>query len=233
MDQLNLAFAFTAGLFSTINPCGWAMLPSFVSFYLGSPEDEDPRRLRRRLFHGLTLGLLLTAGFLSVFLGAGLAITAGLRALVRYMPFAAMAVGLSLVALGLWLLSGRIIPFSLPQPRLGLQPRDRKSGVLFGAAYGLASLSCTLPIFLAVVGAGTAADSFGVAGAMFLAYGAGMATVLMSVALSAVWLKDSLLRWFQGWLPYVHRLGAALLILAGLYLIWFQARYLPEILSAL
>lgn len=234
MTELPLAFAFTAGLFATFNPCGWAMLPSFVAYYLGSREAsylEKP--LVQRATEGLALGLLVTAGFLAIFGTGGLVISAGLRAIVRYMPFAGLAVGLGLVLLGLWLLPGRSLPFSLQQPAMNLQARNSRTVFLFGVAYGFASLSCTLPLFLAVVGAGLAMASFAATGLMFLAYGLGMAAVLMSVAVGAALLKGGVAQWFKHLLPYVNRLGAGLLVLAGLYLIWYQGRNLPLLLAAL
>ncbi len=234
MSELNLAFAFTAGVFATVNPCGWAMLPAFVSYYLGSREDDfEARSLPRRLAEGLLLGVLVTAGFLLIFGLAGFVISAGLRAIVFYMPFAALAVGLTLVALGVWLLAGNTLPLSLPQIQVDLQARNPRSVFLYGVAYALASLSCTLPIFLAVVGASLATAGLGGAATMFLAYGAGMATVLMAVAVSAALVKGAVAEGFRRLLPYVHRVGAALLIVAGLYLIWFQGRYLPLILQGL
>lgn len=234
MSELNLAFAFTAGVFATVNPCGWAMLPAFVSYYLGSREEGfEQRPLSRRLGEGLLLGLLVTAGFLLIFGVAGFVISAGLRAIVFYMPFAALAVGLGLVALGLWLLAGNALPLSLPQIQVDLQARNPRSVFLYGVAYAVASLSCTLPIFLAVVGASLATAGLTGAGLMFLAYGAGMALVLMVVAVSAALLKGAVAEGFRRLLPYVHRAGALLLIAAGLYLVWFQGRYLPLILQGL
>src|SRR6266498_2748861 len=35
--------AFTAGLLATVNPCGFAMLPAFLSFYVGTAEHADHR----------------------------------------------------------------------------------------------------------------------------------------------------------------------------------------------
>jgi len=234
VSELPLAFAFTAGLLATVNPCGWAMLPAFVSYYLGSREEGYlEKALTQRAYEGLSLGLLATAGFLVIFGGAGLVISAGLRAVVRYMPFAALAVGLGLVVLGVWLLAGRSLPLSLPQPNLDLQARNSKTVVLFGAAFGFASLSCTLPVFLAVVGAGLAMASLAATVGMFLAYGLGMATVLMSVAIGAALFKGTVAGWFTKLLPYVNRVGAVLLILAGLYLLWYQGRYLPLVLAGL
>jgi cytochrome c biogenesis protein CcdA len=230
--ELPLAFAFTAGLFATVNPCGWAMLPSFVSYYLGSREEGyEQRPLANRAAEGVYLGLLVTAGFLTVFGTAGIVISAGLRVVVKYMPFAALAVGIALVLLGLWLLAGRSLPFSLPVPQMEVRARNPKSVFLFGMAYAFASLSCTLPVFLAVVGASLATTGFAGSAAMFFSYAAGMATVLMSVALGAALLKGAVAQWFRKLLPYVHRLGAGLLVLAGLYLIWYQGRYLPLVFA--
>lgn len=229
---MTLAFAFTAGVLATVNPCGWAMLPSFVSYYLGSREEGyDDKPLASRAAEGLYLGLLVTAGFLAVFGTAGIVISAGLRVIVKYMPFAALAVGIALVLLGLWLLAGKSLPFSLPQPNLEMRARNPKSVFLFGMAYAFASLSCTLPVFLAVVGASLATAGYAGGATMFASYAAGMATVLMSVALGAALVKGAVAQWFKRLLPYVHRLGAGLLVLAGLYLIWYQGRYLPLVLA--
>ena len=232
MNELNFAFAFSAGLLATVNPCGWAMLPSFVSYYLGSREEGfEARPLAGRVGEGLTLGLLVTAGFLAVFGTAGLVISAGLRVVVKFMPLAAFAVGIALVLLGLWLLAGKNLPFSLPTPRIDVRARNPKSVFLFGMAYAFASLSCTLPVFLAVVGASLATAGFVGSALMFGTYAAGMATVLMAVALSAALLKGTLTQWFRKVLPYVHRVGAILLILAGMYLIWYQGRFLPFVFA--
>ncbi len=234
MTELPLAFAFTAGLLATVNPCGWAMLPSFVSYYLGSREEGyEQKPLAGRAIEGLYLGLLVTAGFLTIFGTAGIVISAGLRVVIRFMPFAALAVGIALVFVGLWLLAGKSLPFALRIPQISVSARNSKSVFLFGMAYAFASLSCTLPIFLAVVGASLATAGVGGSLAMFGVYAAGMATVLMSVALGAALLKGTVALWFRRLLPYVHRLGALLLVLAGLYLIWYQGRFLPFIIAGL
>lgn len=232
LNELNLAFAFTAGMLATVNPCGWAMLPSFVSYYLGSREEDHEREpLVGRAGEGLLLGVLITAGFLLVFGGFALVISLGLRAIVQWMPLLALLVGALLVLLGLWLLGGRSLPLRIPQPNFDVQARNPRAIFLYGMAYGFASLSCTMPIFLAVVG--TSLTTTGPTGLtlMFGSYGIGMATVLMSVALGAALFKGVVAQWFQRLLPYMHTLGALLLVVAGIYLIWYQGRYLPLILA--
>jgi hypothetical protein len=53
----------------------------------------------------------------------------------------------------------------------------------------------------------------------------------MSVALGAALFKGIVAQWFRRLLPYMNTVGALLLIIAGIYLVWFQARYLPLILA--
>jgi cytochrome c biogenesis protein CcdA len=232
LNELNLAFAFTAGMLATVNPCGWAMLPSFVSYYLGSREEAYEREpLVGRAGEGLLLGVLITAGFLLVFGGFALVISLGLRAIVQWMPLLALLVGALLVLLGLWLLGGRSLPLRIPRPRFDVQARNPRAIFLYGVAYGFASLSCTMPIFLAVVGASLTTTGPTGLTLMFGSYGIGMATVLMSVALGAALFKGVVAQWFQRLLPHMHTLGALLLIVAGIYLIWYQGRYLPLILA--
>ena len=173
-----------------------------------------------------------TTGFFLVFGGIGILVSLGLRIIIRWMPYAAIAVGVALVLLGLWLLTGKALPLSLPAIDVNLNARNPKSVFLFGAAYAFASLSCTLPIFLAVIGAGLATAGILASSLMFLSYGSGMAAVLITVSLSAALLKDTISTSFKKLLPYVHNFGAAMLVVAGSYLIWFQTQTLALILVA-
>ncbi|MBA2575429.1 MAG: hypothetical protein H0V05_02115 [Euzebyaceae bacterium] len=45
--QVPFALAFTAGLVASVNPCGFAMLPAYLSFLIGSDDrDRGPPRSR-------------------------------------------------------------------------------------------------------------------------------------------------------------------------------------------
>ncbi|MFQ5434016.1 MAG: cytochrome c biogenesis CcdA family protein [Anaerolineae bacterium] len=232
MNTVLLTWAFSAGMLATVNPCGWALLPAYASYYLGAKEtDYDARPVTHRALEGVRLGLLMTAGFVLVFSVVGFAISAGLQALVQVLPLGALVVGLGLVLFGGWLLAGNALPFALPVPEFTLQARNAKSVFLYGVAYGVASLSCTLPVFLAVVAGSLTLRGPVDALAMFGGYSAGMAVVLMAVVVSIALAKDALLEYVQRALPFVHKIGAVLLIAAGLYLIWFVGRFMPVILS--
>lgn len=93
-----IAFAFVAGLLSPANPCGLAMLPAFVGYYLGTDAADTNRPAWIRIGHGLGVGAAVSAGFAAVFVAAGLVISAGLRSFVSYVPWAAVLIGALLVA---------------------------------------------------------------------------------------------------------------------------------------
>jgi hypothetical protein len=92
---------------------------------------------------------------------------------------------------------------------------------LFGATYALASLSCTLGIFLVVVGQALAAANVVRMFAVFGAYAAGAASVLLALSLSAALAKGALARGMQRLLPVVNRLSGALLVVSGVYLLLY------------
>lgn len=222
--ELPLAYAFTAGAFATVNPCGFAMLPAYVAYHLGA---EDPRfgdaPLWARGLRGLALGLVATLGFMVLFGGVGLVFSLGGRAIVGAVPWAALLIGVGLVLLGVATLAGRALPLRVPAlGRLGLNRRLGWRGVfLFGLGYGIASLSCTLPIFLVVVGTSLAAA--GLAGSLggFLAYAAGMGAVLTAVTVGAAVFKGAVARLLRRVVPHVERASAVLLVGAGLYIVTY------------
>jgi hypothetical protein len=87
--------------------------------------------------------------------------------------------------------------------------------VLFGASYAVASLSCTLAVFLIVVSQAVAATNPVRMLAVFGAYAAGSATVLVALSLSAALAKAAVARNVRWLAPLVSRLAGALLAASG------------------
>ncbi len=223
VEGLPLLLAFSAGLVATVNPCGFAMLPSFVSYLLGT-EDEGfvQASVVHRALLGLGLGLALTMGFLAVFLTIGLIVSLGGRAILPLIPWGTLIVGVLMVGLGIWIAAGRSLGLSLPHVAAVHPGRGIGAIVLFGVAYAVASLGCTLPIFLVVVGSALTSSGPLAALLLFIAYGLGMGVVLVAVSLAAALFQSMLISRLRAVLPYVSRLSAAILILAGIYLVVFE-----------
>ncbi|MBA2693240.1 MAG: sulfite exporter TauE/SafE family protein [Rubrobacter sp.] len=223
---LPIGFAFGAGIVAAVNPCGFAMLPAYLSLYLGSEEEGfEKRSTLGRAARAVLIGGVVSLGFVLLFGVAGAIVAAGGSAILATMPWVGVVIGAFLILLGLWLLAGRTLYtafFERIAERVG-DPKDMsmRGFFLFGLAYGLASLSCTLPVFLAVMGGALTAGSFTAGAGQFLLYGLGMTSVLIALTLALALFKAGIVSRLRGMMPYVQIISALLLIVAGAYIIYY------------
>lgn len=223
MDFGPITLALAAGGLSTVNPCGFAMLPAYLSFYVGANEEQLPSA-GSRTAQGLLTGLMVSAGFLLVFGIVGLPITYGATQIVRAIPWAGITLGIALLAVGVATLLGRKISMTITNPVRPGQTRQPKTMFVFGIGYGIASLGCTLPVFLAVIGASLATQGPGSALTVLVAYGAGMAIMLMLFSTGAALVRDGLVRTVRKMMPYMNRITGTMLTVAGIYLTYYWGR---------
>ncbi|MGH3419570.1 MAG: cytochrome c biogenesis CcdA family protein, partial [Streptosporangiaceae bacterium] len=161
-------YAFGAGLLAAVNPCGFAMLPGFIAIYLGDDASD-----RRRLGSVLKVSASVTAGFVLLFGLVGALLGIAGSAIADALPVVSLLVGLAVVVAGACMLAGRRLTVPALERATGalapaLRQRNSAGYAAYGLAYGLTSLSCTLPIFLAVVGTSTAAGRWSAAVEQFL-----------------------------------------------------------------
>jgi cytochrome c-type biogenesis protein len=223
---LPFGFAFGAGMVAAVNPCGFAMLPAYLSLYLGAEEEGFGKRSPvTRLLRALLVGATVSSGFVLLFGLAGLVISAGGSVLLGTMPALGIVIGGVLVLLGLWMLAGHALhagAFERFAGRVGDPGNVSVRGfLLFGLAYGAASLSCTLPAFLGVVGTSLTSGSVLAGAGRFFGFSLGMAAVLVTLTLALAFFKQVLLRWLRKAVPYVRLVSAVLLVLAGAYVIFY------------
>ena len=218
-----LALALVAGALASVNPCGFPLLPAFLSFYVGAEEDSLPRAPARAA-QGLLVGLLVSAGFLGVFALVGIPIAYGVTQLTSAIPWAGLAIGALMVVVACAGLAGRAM-YLAPRRALVVERRRRPRTMLwFGAAYAVCSLGCTLPIFVALVGASLATSSVLEGAIVFVAYGFGMATMLVALSLGAALARDGLAKRLKRLMPYMQRIASGLLLVAGAYLTYYWSR---------
>ena len=220
---LPVGYAFGAGMVASVNPCGFLLLPSYISYSLGTEEAGfyDTSSWERTA-RALLLGVVATGGFVLVFASVGAVITAGGQWLAAFFPHAGAAVGVAMVGLGLWLLITHRTMGLAVATRVAVAPRRNLLNVfLFGTAYAIGSLGCTLPIFLVVVGSALGSQSFGYALSQFIGYSLGMGTVLVAVTIGVALFRNAVARALRAALPHVHRTSALFLTGAGAYLIYY------------
>ena len=221
-----LGFAFGAGVAAAFNPCGFAMLPAYMGLYLGVGANEERASFVSQLGRALLVGVSVTAGFVLLFAVAGSIIGLGARSVVgSILPWLGLGIGILLVLAGAWLLRGGELYTALAQQaatRLGNPGSSNVRGYfLFGLSYGVASLSCTLPIFLAVIGSSFAASDIVTSFSQFVLYALGMGVVILALTLSMALFKGAMLGGMRRVMPYVHPIGTWLMIIAGTYIVFY------------
>ena len=216
-----LGYAFVAGMVASVNPCGFVLLPAYLGYYLG--DGHDTRKPTRR---ALAVSGTMTASFALLFGLAGIVAALAASALTSSLPWIGTAVGVGLILLAGVLASGREPATSLG-PRLAQHlataTRNRSLGgyAAYGVAYGLASLGCTLPVFLAVVGTSLQLHGLADAAWQFVLFGVGMGTVLAVLTIATAWTGDGLLRRARTLGRHIGWASAVLLWLAGAYVVYY------------
>ena len=223
--SLQVGFAFVAGMVATVNPCGFPMLPAYLGLYLGSGDDGDESGTVVRAGRGLVIGGVVTSGMVLLFGVTGVLVTGGASVVIDLMPWVGLAVGILLSLAGAWMLGGGKL-YSGFAGRAASHIGDPTSvGVrgyfLFGLSYGLASLSCTLPIFLAVTGLSVASNGFFESLGQFLFYALGMGSVIVLLTVAMSVFKGAMVGILRGALPYVQPVSAVLMIVAGAYIVFY------------
>jgi cytochrome c biogenesis protein CcdA len=214
------AAAFTAGLVATVNPCGFAMLPAYLGYFLGS-EQEVPRTTAGNLLRALVVGSVVSLGFLVVFAAAGAVVTRTALAIGHWSPWLTVVIGVVLVGVGIAFLTGWEPKVPLPRLDKGGRTRGLGSMFLFGVSYAIASLSCTIGPFTSVVASSFRRTSFASGIATFVAYGMGMALLLMVITVALALAQQGFVTRLRSALPYVQRISGAIMVLTGAYLAWY------------
>ncbi|WP_079585573.1 cytochrome c biogenesis CcdA family protein [Mycobacteroides abscessus] len=220
IDTAALSFALGAGLVAGLNPCGFAFLPGYLGLVIAGTDRTASQLVA--LCRAAVATIAMAAGFVTVFGIFGMVISPVVASAGRYMPFATVVIGVALIGLAIWLLSGRELN-SVVLPRLsGTVPTSSLLSMYgYGLTYAIASLSCTVGPFLAVISTTFKQGSIIVGILSFTAYGAGMAITVGVAALAVALVGSSAGMWLRRALPYVNRIAGAVVLLTGLYVTYY------------
>jgi cytochrome c-type biogenesis protein len=216
-------YAFALGAVAAFNPCGFALVPAYLGLYLrGDVQASLGARLRRSIVVAAVVGAMFTLLFGAV----GAVFSIGSSLIVRSLPWVGLGVGIVLIGVGGWILSGRPFAPTLPQRMAsrvgaGAGRSGLRGYAAFGLAYGAASLGCTFPLFFSVVGTATAVGGPGTAVIAFLLYGAGMAATLGALTIAAGVVSFGILGRARRFGHALSAFGAVLLFLSGAYVVYY------------
>ena len=215
-DLTGLAFA--AGMVAAFNPCGFAMLPAYLTLVVRRDDGGQLAAMGR----AVAATVAMTLGFLTVFGSFGLLTVSVASTVQRYAPYVTVLVGACLVLLGIWLLTGRELAVRSMSGGARWAPTSRLGSMFgYGVGYAIASLSCTVGPFLAVTGSSARSGSPLGASSVYVAYAAGFGLVVGVLAVAVAAASSAVVDRMRRVLPFVNRISGAILVAVGLYVSYY------------
>ena len=219
-------FALAAGMASAVNPCGFAMLPAYLGMYLGDEAGQESAvQPVKHIGRALLVGLTVTAGFVVLFGLVGIVIAAGANFVGDLLQWLGLVIGIGLAVVGAWMVGGGKLYTGVAAraaSHMGNPAQVSMKGYfIFGISYGTASLSCTLPIFLAVVGISVAGRGISSVFGDFLLFALGMGIVIIALTLGMAFFKTAMVGALRKALPYIQPVGSWLMVIAGTYIVFY------------
>lgn len=217
-----MSLSFIRGMVAAVNPCGFILLPTYLMYFLGL-QGTMPGSQRATIRRAVIVSAAVSTGFLSVFLVAGVIAYNFTNWINENAKYATGAIGVALLVLGVAMLFGYKLPFVTPTVGAGGDgPKQTVSAMfVYGIAYAVASIGCTIGLFMATVFSTTRNDGLVSGVGNMLAYGAGMALLVSALTIALASANTGLLKLLRGSLQYVDRIAAAFVVLSGLYLLWY------------
>ncbi len=215
-----LATAFTAGLLAAINPCGFVLLPTYLVYFLGM-ENLRPGAERASTLRAIKVSLAVSAGFMTIFVIIGAITKLSTNWLVENAQWVSLIIGLALVVLGVAMLFGYRVPFTTPTLDVGERDRSVRAMYVFGLAYAVASMGCTIPLFSSVVLGSFSTKGLSTGITAVALYGIGMALVVTGLTVTLAFANTAFLRVLRRGMVWFEQLAGILLVLTGMYLCWY------------
>jgi cytochrome c-type biogenesis protein len=219
--QGSWAVYLTAGMVATVNPCGFAMLPAYLSYFLGL-DGRAESSAQAGVAEALRVAGAVSAGFLAVFAVAAAVVEAvGASFVYDHAPWLSIVIGLALLALGVAMLCGVEVVTRLPKLDRGGRTRTIGSMFAFGVSYAVASIGCTLPLFLISVTGTIKRESVADGLVVFGLYALGMTIVLASLTVAIALARTGLVHLLRRSQQYVGRVAGGLVALTGAYVAYY------------
>lgn len=210
--------AFVAGVFATFNPCGFAMLPAYLSLAILDAQKLTSRRTQ--IFKALKFSGLMGIGIVGVFAIFSLVIFPISTSIQKYLPYVTSLLGLGILLFGTALIfKGPVLLKKIWSPNVP-PTGSWITYILYGVTFALGSISCTIGPFLAVTSTALGA-SLVESLLTYIFYGLGFVATISVLAIFTALSKDLLIKKIRGAGGALEKFMGGLMALIGLYLIYF------------
>ncbi len=186
------------------------MLPGYISYYMGTKASLE------RVVSG---GVACTLGLLTTLCAVGVAVSMLGSLVSRYIPALELVAGVVVISLGLSMIGGIEFPAALTL----LKAPKRRGFIgfyLYGITYGLATMSCSGPIFLSIIFTALAGGGPLYSIIVFVAYALGMGIPVIVTTVLIAKAKELVLTRIIIMVPLLRKISGLILVGIGAYLIY-------------
>lgn len=213
-------FSFMQGVVAFFAPCAVALLPGYIAAFISRTTEGKPS-ISTKTVRGLKLSFLSILGILIIYSIAGAMIVVAAQVLKVYMKWITIGMGSILVVLGGLMVYGKSFSLSINMNRT-TNRSETVEAFVFGLAYAIGALGCLFPLFLVVATQAMAAPSAAMGASYIGAYFAGISLMMIIAVMLSTFARDFLMRYLRIILPHMERATGVLLILAGIYVMYYQ-----------
>ena len=206
------------GVLAAVNPCGFALLPNYLLYFLGAEPGATARQAPMR--EAIRVGMSVSSGFLAVFVVVGVVSRLFTQWIEQNAKYAALVIGVAIIATGVRMLSGWKPRLFSPQ---GVSTVDRTwpSMFLYGVVYAVASIGCTIGFLTTAVFGSFSVHGVASGVVSVVLYGLGMSLLVTALTVTLAVARQGLLASLRRVLPVVNTLSALFMIATGAYLAWY------------
>ena len=216
----NFAYSFILGIMAAVNPCGFVLLPTYLVYYLGTELNREDENKTTTLRRGLSVGIAVSSGFIGLFLVVGIISRAFTTVIRDNAKYAALVIGIGLVAMGIAMLFGWKLPIA--QPDVSVQrKRTTWNMFLFGIVYAIASIGCTIGLLISVILGSINRHGFVSGVISIVLYGLGMGLLVTSLTVALAFARVGLVATIKKSFKWFDKITAVFVVLTGLYLSWY------------
>jgi cytochrome c biogenesis protein CcdA/chitodextrinase len=207
MSFSGLSLVFSAGVLALFSPCGFPMLPGYLSYYLGR---------KKTLETAVSSGIACTLGLIAVFsvIGVGAALAGSV--ITQYIPALEVVAGSLAIVMGISMLMNIKFPTLFKISRAPTQ-KGLPGLFLYGIAYGLATLGCSAPIFFSTLFYAITSGGFLAGITTFVVYAVGMGLPILLITILLAKTKTQLLNRVMNVMPWFEKISSVIIIAIGVY----------------
>jgi cytochrome c biogenesis protein CcdA len=178
-------------------------------YYLGTELNRQEENKTTTLRRGLSVGIAVSSGFIGLFLVVGIVSRAFTTVISENAKYAALVIGIALVAMGIAMLFGWKTPIA--QPNVSVE-RERTTWNMFLFAIGL---------LISVILGSVNRHGFVSGVISIVLYGLGMGLLVTSLTVALAFARVGLVSTIKKSFKWFDKVSAVFVVLTGLYLSWY------------